>query len=67
VTLNVAVFGDTANLYMDAPHSGQLAMRTTRDFSEAEESIAWQYEGRHAQFSRAAPGKTLSKTASGIA
>ena len=45
----------TAYLYMDANHNGQLTMRLTRDFLEAEEKICWQYEGLHAPFSREAP------------
>ena len=52
---DIAVCGDTAYLYMDANHNGQLTMRLTRDFLEAEEKICWQYEGLHAPFSREAP------------
>ena len=40
---------------MDANHNGQLTMRLTRDFLEAEEKICWQYEDLHAPFSREAP------------
>lgn len=52
---DIAVCGDTAYLYMDANHNGQLTMCLTRDFLEAEEKICWQYEGLHAPFSREAP------------
>lgn len=37
---DIAVCGDTAYLYMDANHNGQLTMRLTRDFLEAEEKSA---------------------------
>ena len=52
---DIAVCGDTAYLYMDADHNGQLTMRLTPDFLEAEEKLCWQYEGLHAPFSREGP------------
>ena len=52
---DIAVCGDTAYLYMDADHNGQLTMRLTPDFLKAEEKICWQYKEINPPFSREAP------------
>ena len=52
---DIAVCGDTAYLYMDADHGGQLTMRLTPDFLEAEEKLCWQYKGINPPFSREGP------------
>lgn len=52
---DIAVCGDTAYLYMDADHGGQLTMRLTPDFLAAEKELCWQYKGIDPPFSREAP------------
>ena len=52
---DIVVCGDTAYLYMDANHYGQLTMRLMPDFTQAAEKICWQYDGLNAPFSREAP------------